>query len=42
MKTDKRGMLWVDGVGDRRSQVILAQHFSGQTGDGNKTRRNGQ
>jgi hypothetical protein len=39
MKTDKRGMLWVDGVGDRRSQAILAQHFSGQTGDGNKTRK---
>jgi len=32
MKTDKRGMLGVDGVGDRRSQAILAQHFSGQTG----------
>jgi len=42
MKTDKRGTLWVNRVGDRRSQAILAQHFSGQTGDGNKTRRNGQ
>jgi len=32
MKTDKRGMLWVDGVGDRRCQAILAQHFLGKRG----------
>jgi len=28
MKTQKRGMLWVERVGDRRSQAILAQDFS--------------
>jgi len=32
MKTDKRGMLWVDGVGDRRSKAILTRKFSVQNG----------
>jgi len=32
MKTDKRGMLWVDGVGDRRSKAILKRKFSVQNG----------
>ena len=27
MKTDKRGMLWVDRVGARRSYAILARNF---------------
>jgi hypothetical protein len=31
-KKQKRGMLWVDRVGDRRSYAILAQKFSLKNG----------
>ncbi len=35
-------MLWVDRVGNRRSETILAPNFSEKTGDQHKKTENGQ
>jgi hypothetical protein len=41
LKDEKPGMLWVKGVGDRRSYVILAQDFSMETRVRYKSEENG-